>query len=194
MTMQISFKNAPQFLAEIKAQLESTYNIDIKRRLAEEVVSIIRNRTRKERVDIHGNAFHQYSTTKLYMSTSAAYNANRAAPKGGKLSKSGKSMRFDNGYLQYKSIISGPQPNLDNLGIMLNSIDIKSGSQNNTLIIYFKDSGNRSLANSALGAVHQYGLGKNPPRPFFGIELPSELLRIQQLWEKLAKAKMESKR
>jgi hypothetical protein len=75
--------------------------------IAADVVTIIRRRTNRGQ-SARGEAFKPYSTRPISIGTfSQPGTGRRLAPKGGKLSKSGKSMRFTGGYAEYKRLSRG---------------------------------------------------------------------------------------
>ena len=71
-------------------------------RLAMDTLASIKLRTSKG-IDANGSKFKKYSTKKIYISTKKG-TGKRLKPKGGVLSKTGKTMRFDNGYREYKHL------------------------------------------------------------------------------------------
>ena len=75
--------------------------------IAQDVVTIIRRRTNRGQA-ADGKPFKPYSTKPISIGTfSQPGTGRRLAPKGGKLSKSGKSMRFVGGYAEYKRLSRG---------------------------------------------------------------------------------------
>jgi len=66
-------------------------------RLGQDIVVAINLRTLRG-VDRHGQPFKRYSTTPIYVAKRFA----RLAPKGGRPSKSGKSVFYSGGYAEYK--------------------------------------------------------------------------------------------
>jgi hypothetical protein len=75
--------------------------------IAADVVTIIRRRTNRGQ-SAKGEAFKPYSTRPISIGTfSQPGTGRRLAPKGGVLSKSGKSMRFAGGYAEYKRLSRG---------------------------------------------------------------------------------------
>jgi hypothetical protein len=75
--------------------------------IAQDVVTIIRRRTNRGQ-SAKGEAFKPYSTRPISIGTTASPGTGRRlAPKGGKLSKSGRSMRFVGGYAEYKRLSRG---------------------------------------------------------------------------------------
>ena len=67
------------------------------RSLGHDVVATVRVRTLKG-LDRHGTPFKRYSTNPLYVSKRFA----RLSPKGGRPSRTGKSVFYDGGYAEYK--------------------------------------------------------------------------------------------
>jgi hypothetical protein len=75
--------------------------------IAQDVISIIRRRTNRGQ-SAEGKAFKPYSTrpTNIPVLNEPGVGR-RLTPKGGKLSKSGRSMRFAGGYAEYKRLSRG---------------------------------------------------------------------------------------
>jgi hypothetical protein len=123
--------------------------------------SIIQTRTLLGR-DVRGSAFSPYST-KAFSAPITNRPPGYPAPRGGKRSKSGKTMRFRWGWRQYKdSLGRGVTPNLSLSNQMLSDIQVKATE--NTSTLYF---GSAESAAKAHG--HHFGTGYLPERPFFGI-------------------------
>jgi len=87
-------------------------------------IALIKRRTMRG-IDAKGNGFKGYSTKGIYISFKGA----RLKPKGGRLSRSRKSMYFEGGYKEYKQKsrrgnIQTAEVDLVLSGILMNSIQV----------------------------------------------------------------------
>lgn len=119
-------------------------------------IALIKRRTMKG-IDAKGNAFKRYSTKGLYISLKGA----RLKPKGGRLSRSGKSMYFAGGYKEYKQKsrlgnIQTAEVDLVLSGILMNSIQVLNSTRSSYTI---------GLASQS----RSYGYHVNKKREFLGL-------------------------
>lgn len=75
-------------------------------RIGMDGVALIRRRT-LEGIDADGRPFPAYSTRRIYISVERRGTGARLTPRGGKLSRTGRTMRFDGGYAEYKRLSRG---------------------------------------------------------------------------------------
>lgn len=150
-------------------------------RIGNAVVAIIRTRTLKGRSAL-GKPFAPYSTRRIWIPLRKGSGA-RLAPKGGTLSRTGKSMRFDGGWAEYKqrSAKQGQLPtggaavgptaavNLTLSGQMMRSIR-PAQADARTVVVQVGD-----------GAA-DYAEGVQQLRPFMGVA-PDELPALQRIAE-----------
>ena len=138
-------------------------------RLAMDTLASIKLRTSKG-IDANGAAFDKYSKKKIYISMDKGTGA-RLKPKGGVLSKTGKTMRFDGGYREYKNLSRkrGTVPNqTDSAEVDL----VLSGALMNNLVIL---SATRTRFVIGLTKhVKYYGYAVNAKREFLGLS-PDEI-------------------
>ena len=125
--------------------------------LASNTVASIKIRTGKG-LDASDRPFKGYSTRPIYISKKGA----RLKPKGGRPSRTGKSIFYSGGYKQYKKESrrrggAGDSAEVDLVlsGNMLNNFVVKEATQNGFKI---------GLTNNA-----QYGYGVNKTREFIGL-------------------------
>lgn len=74
--------------------------------IASDVIALIRVRTMRG-TDAEGRAFKAYSTKRIYISREGRGTGARLAPKGGVVSRTGRTMRFDGGYREFKLLSRG---------------------------------------------------------------------------------------
>lgn len=134
--------------------------------------SIIVTRTQLGR-DQSGAAFRGYSTRLMYAGMSRR-PPGYPAPKGGTLSRTGRSMRFPGGYRQYKAGLGrGTTPQLSVSGKMLADIQVKA--EDDRAILYFGTARSAAIAHG-----HHFGTVV-PRREFFGIgKQPKELDQLER--------------
>lgn len=136
--------------------------------LGNAAVAFIRKRT-GEGESYTGEAFEPYSTRPIYITRGSGTGA-RLAPKGGRKSRTGRSVYYAGGYAQYKRESTGASVvNLVLSGQLMRSIVVADAS------------GRRVTVHIGSGAV-KYGRAVNAKRPFMGIadgEVPS-LERVAQ--------------
>jgi hypothetical protein len=125
--------------------------------LAQNTVAVIKIRTGKG-LDADENAFKDYSTTPLYVSKRGA----RLAPKGGRPSRTGRSIYYAKGYKQYKEESrrrggAGDSAEVDLVlsGNMLNNLVVKEATDEGFIIGLTKHA--------------QYGYYVNEDREFIGL-------------------------
>ena len=138
-------------------------------RLAMDTLASIKLRTSKG-IDANGSKFKKYSTKKIYISTKKG-TGKRLKPKGGVLSKTGKTMRFDNGYREYKHLSRkrGTVPGqTDSAEVDL----VLSGALMNNLVI-LKASRTRFVI-GLTKHVKYYGYAVNAQREYLGLS-PDEI-------------------
>lgn len=138
-------------------------------RLAMDTLASIKLRTSKG-IDANGDNFAKYSTKKIYISTKKG-TGKRLKPKGGVLSKTGKTMRFDGGYREYKELSRerGTVPGqIDSAEVDL----VLSGALMNNLVV-LKASKTRFVI-GLTKHVRYYGYAVNAKREYLGLS-PDEV-------------------
>lgn len=138
-------------------------------RLAMDTLASIKLRTSKG-IDANGDNFKKYSTKKIYISTKKG-TGKRLKPKGGVLSKTGKTMRFDGGYREYKELSRerGTVPGqIDSAEVDL----VLSGALMNNLVV-LKASRTRFVI-GLTKHVKYYGYAVNAQREYLGLS-PDEI-------------------
>lgn len=136
-------------------------------------IALIKMRTMKG-ISSKGARFKKYSTKKIYISLRGA----RLKPKGGRLSRTGKSMYFEGGYREYKKKsrlgnIQTAEVDLTLSGVLMNSIQVKE----------------TTATSYTIGLARQgepYGYYVNQKRPFMGL-----LKKEQQIIVKAAALDMK---
>ena len=100
-------------------------------RLAQDVLASIKLRT-SQGLDANGKKFKPYSTNPLYVSFRGA----RLKPKGGRVSKTGNSVYYEDGYRQYKyesrrrgSSSDSAEVDLVLSGNMMNNLVVKEATE-----------------------------------------------------------------
>lgn len=150
-------------------------------RIGNAVVALIRVRTLRGR-SAKGDPFKPYSTRRIWIPLNKGAGA-RLAPKGGKLSRTRKSMRYDGGWAEYKqrSAMQGQLPqggaasgptaavNLTLSGQMLRSIR-PAQADDRSVVVQVGD-----------GAA-DYAEGVQQARPFMGVA-PDEMPKLQRIAE-----------
>jgi hypothetical protein len=138
-------------------------------RLALDTLASIKLRTSKG-LDASGGKFKEYSKKKIYISVNKGTGA-RLKPKGGTLTKTGKTMRFDGGYQEYKHLSRkrGTVPGqTDSAEVDL----VLSGALMNNLVI-LKATKTHFVIGLTKHAKH-YGYAVNEQREYLGLS-PSEI-------------------
>jgi hypothetical protein len=116
-------------------------------RIGSDGVAIIRARTQRG-IDADGQTMPGYSTRRIYVSTERKGTGARLSPKGGTLSRTGRTMRFDGGYAEFKRLsrqagvlpsggaATGPTAEVDLTlsGEMLRSLAPESATDNEVTI------------------------------------------------------------
>lgn len=134
-------------------------------RLGLDLVASIRIRT-SQGIDANGDPFKEYSTKKIYIPLKKG-TGKRLKPKGGVLSRTGRSMRFDGGYKEYKdkSRMRGKRnPYFDDSaevdlvlsGHLMNNIKVLKATQNQIIIGLSRH-------------VRHYGYAVNQKRNYLGL-------------------------
>jgi len=144
--------------AKVKLNLpKSLWTAEDSLRLASNTLAQVKIRTGKG-IDANGQLFKDYSTTPLYVSKKGA----RLAPKGGRPSRTGRSVYYKEGYKQYKDESrrrggAGDSAEVDLVlsGNMLNNFVVLEASENGFVL---------GLTNKA-----QYGYYVNDKREFIGL-------------------------
>jgi len=145
-------------MGKVKLNLpKSLWTAEDSLRLASNTVAQIKIRTGKG-VDANGQLFKDYSTTPLYVSKKGA----RLKPKGGRPSKTGRSVYYEEGYSQYKQESrqrggSGDSAAVDLVlsGNMLNNFVVLEATENGFIL--------------GLTSKAQYGYYVNQQREFIGL-------------------------
>jgi hypothetical protein len=130
-------------------------------RLAQDTLASIKLRTSKG-LDADGIPFDDYSTKKIYIPIDRGTGA-RLKPKGGVISRTGDTMRFDGGYKEYKkksrkrgSAFDSAEVDLVLSGALMNNLIVLRATQNQFVI---------GLTNH----VKYYGYRVNAEREFIGL-------------------------
>ena len=136
---------------------KSLFTAEDSLRLASNTLAQVKIRTGKG-VDANGQLFKDYSTTPIYVSKKGA----RLAPKGGRPSRTGRSVYYKEGYSQYKEESrrrggGGESAAVDLVlsGNMLNNFVVLEATENGFTL---------GLTNKA-----QYGYAVNEKREFIGL-------------------------
>tara|TARA_R100001015_G_C4632018_1_gene195056 strand:+ start:2428 stop:2955 length:528 start_codon:yes stop_codon:yes gene_type:complete len=155
-------------------------------RLAMDTLASIKLRTSRG-IDANGTKFKQYSKKRIYISLDKGTGA-RLKPKGGVLSRTGKTMRFDGGYREYKNLSRkrGTVPGqTDSAEVDL----VLSGSLMNNLVI-LKATQTRFVI-GLTNNVKYYGYAVNQKREYLGLSPDDVRLIIvtarQTIADKLSK-------
>jgi hypothetical protein len=159
-------------LKKLEQQSRSTRTMT---EVASTVKSLIVQRTLAGR-DIYGRPFTAYSTKPAYISIE-----NRPPgypkPKGGRTSRTGKSMYFEGGYAEYKAGLGrGIRPQLSVSESMLHDIRSRVLSHDRAILFY------QGRLSAAKAATHHLGHGDVPARPHFDIgRQRSEIATLERL-------------
>lgn len=155
-------------------------------RLAMDTLASIKLRTSKG-IDANGSPFTQYSRKRIYISVDKGTGA-RLKPKGGVLTKTGKTMRFDGGYREYKHLsrkrgtvpgqTDSAEVDLVLSGALMNNLVVLSATRTRFVIGLTKH-------------VRYYGYAVNAKREYLGLS-PSEIRLLvvsvrQTIADKLSK-------
>ena len=130
-------------------------------RLAMNTLASIKLRTSKG-IDADGIAFDDYSEKRIYIPIGKGTGA-RLKPKGGQLTKSGKSMRFDEGYREYKNKSRKRGSGGDSAEVDL----VLSGALMNNLVV-LQATQNRFVI-GLTSHVQYYGYYVNEKREYLGL-------------------------
>ena len=130
-------------------------------RLAQDTLASIKLRTSRG-LDADGIAFDDYSEKRIYIPLNKGTGA-RLKPKGGVLTKSRKSMRFDEGYREYKKKSRKRGSSTDSAEVDL----VLSGALMNNLIV-LEASINRFVI-GLTNHVKYYGYAVNEQREYLGL-------------------------
>lgn len=126
-------------------------------RLGNDVVALIRLRTGRG-MGADGQPFKGYSTTPIYIVKNGP-TGQRLSPKGGRLSRTGRSVYYEGGYRQFKEQsrrgVGGAEVDLTLSGEMLRSVAVRSASDTSVTV----GTGDRVLHAAKVDAA----------RPFVGI-------------------------
>ena len=136
------------------------------------VVAFIRGRTGKGRSAL-GDGFAPYSTAPIYISRHTG-TGRRLVPKGGRRTKSGKSVFYEGGYAQYRQLSTGSGViNLTLSGQLMRAIRVSQVTAS------------RAVVDIAPGAA--YGAAVNDKRRFMGIA-PDETKKLGRVAKAAIKA------
>lgn len=127
-------------------------------KLALNTLAMIKLRT-SEGIDANGKAFKEYSQKTLYVSFKGA----RLKPKGGRKTKSGKSIYYKGGYQQYKHESRRRNKNADSAEVDL----VLSGQLMNNLVV--KEATPQGFRIGLTEHVSSYGYHVNAKREFLGL-------------------------
>jgi len=125
--------------------------------LALNTIASIKMRT-SSGLDVNDQKFKRYSTKPIYIALRGA----RLKPKGGRLSRTGRSMFFAGGYREYKD--KSRRRNSSSSAL----VDlVSSGALMNNLVVLHADAQRFVIGLSP--HVRYYGYGVNKDRPFIGL-------------------------
>jgi len=130
-------------------------------RLAQDTLATIKLRTSRG-IDANGDKFDDYSKKKIYIPLNKGTGA-RLKPKGGTLSRTGKSMRFDLGYKEYKEKSRRRGSATDSAEVDL----VLSGALMNNLIVLKATS--TGFVIGLTNHVKYYGYAVNQKREYLGL-------------------------
>lgn len=141
----------------------SVWEVEDTKRLALNTVATVKRRTSKG-LSSNGRAFKKYSRTPLYV----AYKGARLKPKGGRVSRTGKSVFYEEGYEQYKHDSRKRTRKKSSGGSQSANVDlVLSGQLMNNLVVL-----EASLMRFRIGLtkhVRHYGYAVHKERPFIGL-------------------------
>jgi hypothetical protein len=144
--------------AKIKLNLPSSlWTTQDSLRLASNTLASIKLRTGKG-LDADGRPFKPYSTTPIYVAKRGA----RLQPKGGRPSRTGKSIYYEGGYKQYKDQSRRRGQSTDSAEVDL----VLSGNMMNNLVV---KKATKSGFTIGLTKHAQYGFAVNETREFIGL-------------------------
>ena len=126
-------------------------------RLASNTLASIKLRTGKG-LDADGKPFKPYSTTPIYVAKRGA----RLKPKGGRPSRTGKSIYYEGGYQQYKNQSRRRGQSTDSAEVDL----VLSGNMMNNLVVKEATASGFTIG---LTKHAQYGFAVNETREFIGL-------------------------
>ena len=126
-------------------------------RLASNTLASIKLRTGKG-LDANGEPFKPYSTTPIYIAKRGA----RLKPKGGRPSRTGKSIYYEGGYQQYKNQSRRRGQSTDSAEVDL----VLSGNMMNNLVVKEATASGFTIG---LTKHAQYGFAVNETREFIGL-------------------------
>ena len=126
-------------------------------RLASNTLASIKLRTGKG-LDANGKPFKPYSTTPIYVAKRGA----RLKPKGGRPSRTGKSIYYEGGYQQYKNQSRRRGQSTDSAEVDL----VLSGNMMNNLVVKEATASGFTIG---LTKHAQYGFAVNETREFIGL-------------------------
>ena len=130
-------------------------------RLAQDTLASIKLRTSRG-IDADGIKFDEYSTKKIYIPLNKGTGA-RLKPKGGTLSRTGLSMRFDLGYKEYKEKSRRRGSSTDSAEVDL----VLSGALMNNLVVLRATK--TSFVIGLTSHVKYYGYAVNQKREYLGL-------------------------
>ena len=134
-------------------------------RLARDTLAMIKLRTSRG-LDADGQPFKEYSRKKIYIPIGKGTGA-RLKPKGGQLTASGKSMKFEGGYKEYKEL-SRKRGNLNEHSDDSAEVDlVLSGALMNNLVILNAQDNKFTIGLTT--HVQYYGYAVNAKRTFLGL-------------------------
>jgi len=126
-------------------------------RLASNTLASIKLRTGKG-LDANGEPFKPYSTNPIYVAKRGA----RLKPKGGRPSRTGKSIYYEGGYQQYKNQSRRRGQSTDSAEVDL----VLSGNMMNNLVVKEATASGFTIG---LTKHAQYGFAVNETREFIGL-------------------------
>jgi hypothetical protein len=152
-------------------------------RLAQNTLASIRIRTSKG-IDANGIAFKEYSDKKIYIPLNSGTGA-RLKPKGGVLSRTGRSMRFDGGYREYKdkSRMRGRRNKYQDDSAEVDLV--LSGSLMNNLVV-LKAERTRFII-GLTSHVRYYGYAVNDKREYLGLSQRDVQILFQTVKDEISR-------
>ena len=143
----------------------SVWEVQDTKRIALNTVATVKRRTASG-ISSEGKPFKKYSRTPLYV----AYKGARLKPKGGRVSRTGKSVYYAGGYQQYKHDSRKRSNTNQNVGGRKQSAEVDlvlSGQLMNNLVVL-----EASLTRFRIGLtkhVRHYGYHVHQERPYIGL-------------------------
>ena len=131
-------------------------------------VKILIVRRTQRGTDANGRAFLGYATNPIWISTGTG---RPLAPKGGTLSRTGKTMRFDGGYKEYKERSRGPgqRPSVSTPAASTSEVDLLLTGDLMRSIKVTETTAETVTVAAGVGMATEYADPVNDRREFMGI-------------------------